>query len=235
VERPKRGVAVKVSGDFACFSRPELKVERVSYDVMTPSAARGVLEAIFWKPEFRYEVREIHVLKLGTKLSVLRNEMKHRQGRQPVVLDQNKRVQRTSLILKDVEYVIRAELVMRDGREPGGYLDQFNRRMKSGQCHHMPYLGTRECAASFEPPDKGDSGDERNPGLTLHLGNMLLDLAYVEKAGEKNQFRRGLDEDARWVSGIATPVIFDAWIEGGVMKIPREKYAEVYALESGHV
>ena len=140
----ERGVAVKIFGDYACFSRPEFKVERVSYPVITPSAARGVLEAVFWKPEIRYQVREIHVLKLGSQASILRNEIEDRQGAVPIVA-QNKRQQRTSLVLKNVEYVIRAEIYMRSHvtAEIGKYLDQFNRRVEKGQCHHTPCLGTR--------------------------------------------------------------------------------------------
>src|SRR4051812_209131 len=118
-----RGIAVKVSGEYACFSRAEFKVERVSYPVITPSAARGVLEAIFWKPEIRYKVREIHVLRLGSTVSILRNEVTDRGG---PFRAQDKRVQRTSLVLRDVAYVIRAEFAIRShiSAEPGKYLDQ---------------------------------------------------------------------------------------------------------------
>jgi CRISPR-associated protein Cas5d len=224
---------VKVWGDYACFTRPELKVERVSYDVITPSAARGVLEAIFWKPEFRFEVREIHVLKLGTKISILRNELETRQTREPILIGE-KRAQRTSLVLRDVAYVIRAELNMRNGGEAGGYLDQFNRRIEAGQCHHMPYLGTREFAAAFEPPGPEDCGERRNPGLTLHLGTMLFDQAYMERRGEKNQFWKGTGQARRLVSGATVAVMFAATIERGVIAVPREKYKELYALENGH-
>ncbi len=183
MDRPRRGVAVKVFGEYACFSRPEFKVERVSYPVVTPSAARGILEAIFWKPEFRYEIREIDVLKLGTQVSILRNEIADRQSQRPIMIEKN-RQQRTSLILKDVEYVIRAELALRKpGAEAGGYLDQFNRRIEAGQCHHRPCLGTREFAAAFEPASSDDCGERRNPQLTMHLGNMLFEIAFVEDRG----------------------------------------------------
>src|ERR1035438_6706512 len=102
-------VSVKVWGDYACFSRPEFKVERVSYPIITPSAARGVLEAIYWKPAFRYEIRRIHVLKLGSQTTILRNEIEERQGDKPFRVEE-KRQQRTSLILTDVEYMIEAEI-----------------------------------------------------------------------------------------------------------------------------
>src|SRR4051812_15846567 len=96
---------VRLGADLACFSRPELKVERVSYPVMTPSAARGVLEAIFWKPEIRWEIREIRLLKPIRFITLLRNELDRRQGGGPIFVEEQ-RQQRSSLILKDVEYVV---------------------------------------------------------------------------------------------------------------------------------
>jgi CRISPR-associated protein Cas5d len=234
--RPKRGVAVKVFGDYACFSRPEFKVERVSYPVITPSAARGILEAIFWKPEFRYEIREIHILKLGTQISIMRNEIADRQSREPIVIER-KRQQRTSLILKDVAYVIRAELLLRSAEaEAGGYLDQFNRRIEKGQCQHMPCLGTREFAAAFEPPDDDDCGERRNPALTLNLGNMLFEIAYVEdqRAKKDDRFWKGWGKARRLVRGRAVPLFFNAWIQRGVLSVPPEEYARLHALETGH-
>ncbi|MBC7093702.1 type I-C CRISPR-associated protein Cas5, partial [Candidatus Bipolaricaulota bacterium] len=119
---------VRIWGEYACFSRPEFKVERVSYPVITPSAARGILEAILWKPEFRYEVRRIGVLKLGTQTAILRNELEDRQGNTPIFVE-DKRQQRSSLILKDVDYLVEAEMVLRShATDPlPKYLDQFRR------------------------------------------------------------------------------------------------------------
>src|ERR1700677_2302927 len=123
-------VSVKVWGDYACFSRPEFKVERVSYPIITPSAARGVLEAIYWKPAFRFQIRRIHVLQQGSQMTILRNEISERQGKKPLQVEE-KRQQRTSLILKNVAYIIEAEIVLRPfARDAiGSYLDQFNRKV----------------------------------------------------------------------------------------------------------
>jgi len=229
-----RGVAVKVWGDYACFSRPEFKVERVSYPVITPSAARGVLEAIFWKPEIRYEVREIGVLSIGTQAAILRNEISERQGAGPLVA-QEIRQQRTSLVLKNVAYVVRAEVALRAHArtEVGGYLDQFNRRVEKGRCHHTPCLGTRECAAFFEAPRANDSADSR---IDLPIGQMLFDIAFVE-AAEGPEDLCFLKHDAagvRKVHGRAVPLFFDARVSEGVLTVPREKYVELYAMEAGH-
>ncbi|MGO9229358.1 MAG: type I-C CRISPR-associated protein Cas5c [Bryobacteraceae bacterium] len=231
---PKRGVAAKVFGDYACFSRPEFKVERVSYAVPTPSAARGILEAIFWKPEFRYEIREIHILKFGTQVSILRNEIADRQSRKPITVE-HARQQRTSLILKDVAYVIRAELVLRSVEaEPGKYLDQFNRHLEKGQCHHTPCLGTREFAAAFEPAGDDDCGERQNPGLTLNLGNMLFEIAYVEGGECEGKFWKGWGEARQEVDGHAVPLFFNASIQQGVLSVPREEYKRLYAMEAGN-
>ncbi len=234
MNRPKKGVAVKVFGDYACFSRPEFKVERVSYEVPTPSAARGILEAIFWKPEFRYEIREIHILKLGTKVSILRNEISERQSRKPITVEHS-RQQRTSLILRDVAYVIRAELVLGSVEaEPGKYLDQFNRHLERGQCHHTPCLGTREFAAAFEPPDDDNCGERQNPGLTLNLGAMLFEIAYVKGGESELQFWKGSGQDRQIVNGHAVPLFFNASIERGVISVSGEEYKRLYALEDGN-
>src|SRR5436309_2396620 len=108
----ERLVSVRVWGKYACFTRPEFKVERVSYPVITPSAARGLLEAIFWRPEVRYEIRRIGILALGSQTTILRNEISERQGRSPIVVEA-KRQQRSSLVLKDVNYVIEAAVELR--------------------------------------------------------------------------------------------------------------------------
>jgi len=236
MDRRTKGVAVKVFGDYACFSRPEFKVERVSYPVMTPSAARGVLEAIFWKPEFRYEIREIRVLRLGTQMAILRNEIATRQSREPIVIE-DKRQQRTSLMLKNVAYAIRAEIVLHAHVTcgPGKYLDQFRRRVEKGQCHHTPYLGTRECSAYFEPPN-GDPVDEQLRDRSMDFGQMLFDIAYIEaRTKPENQltFLRSFADGQREVSGYASALFFHARLENGVLRVPPEKYGELYQREAG--
>ncbi|MFZ2088825.1 MAG: type I-C CRISPR-associated protein Cas5c [Desulfobaccales bacterium] len=223
---------LKVSGEFACFSRPEFKVERVSYPVMTPSAARGVLEAIFWKPEFRWEVREIQVLRHGGEFVILRNELEERQGQTPVFVE-DKRQQRASLILKDVSYLIAAYLRLAPhAKAPlAKYLSQFERRLERGQCHHPPYLGTREFAAAFEPAD----GAEDPRPWDQDLGTMLFDLAFREDA-QRNEmtFHRHGPDGAREAKGYAEALFFKAQLSSGVLKVPAEKYQELYRLEGFH-
>lgn len=226
-------IAVKIWGDYACFSRPEFKVERVSYPVITPSAARGVLEAIFWKPEFRYEIREIGVLKLGTTVSILRNELSDRQGKEPIFVEEQ-RQQRTSLVLKDVAYVIRAEMVLRShATDPVyKYLDQFRRRVKRGQYHRTPYLGTREFVAYFEPSSEEDVPEP----VDLDLGLMLFDIAFVpsEERAELEFIRHG-PEGPKLVKGYTQALFFHARVEKGWLRVPPEKYRELYRLEETHV
>lgn len=209
-------LAVKVWGPLACFTRPEMKVERVTYEVMTPSAARGVLEAIFWKPEFRWQVRAIEVLRPIQRQSILRNEVKSKAAVQTVrkwadgddrgFFADDDRTQRHTLALRDVAYVIRAGIVLRDhaDADEAKYRDQFRRRVARGQCFHRPYLGCREFAADFGEP----TGDEQPINRTEDLGRMLLDLRYDDKSG-----------------GRTVPTFFPARLERGVLTVPAEAYA----------
>jgi len=225
-------IEARVSGRYACFTRPELKVERVSYPVITPSAARGVLEAIFWKPEFRYEIREIGIVSMGSQTSILRNEVDARQGKTPILVERH-RQQRSSLVLKDVAYVIRAEMVLRDhATDPiYKYRDQFNRRLDRGQCHHTPYLGTREFVADVEPPNDGVP-----EALTLDLGTMLFDLAYVEDpVRDELEFIRHDGDGGHLVNGYVHPLFFSARIESGWLRVPPTKYEQLRRLEAGDV
>ena len=157
---------VKVWGERACFTRPETKVERVSYSVMTPSAARGILEAIFWKPEFFWQVREIQVLKPIRHFSILRNEVNDRMSHKAAQRwmkegggyfadEREHRAQRHTLGLYDVSYVIRADVALKPdvSYSEAKYRDQFRRRVKRGRCYHRPYLGCREFAAEFTEPE----------------------------------------------------------------------------------
>jgi CRISPR-associated protein Cas5d len=229
----RAAVSVKVWGDYACFSRPEFKVERVSYPMITPSAARGVLEAIFWKPEFRYEIRAIGVIKLGSQVTILRNEIDRKQGRAPFFVEEA-RQPRSSLILKDVAYLIQAEMVLRDHASDPiyKYCDQFNRRTERGQCHHTPYLGTREFVAFFAPPD----GEQPDSSLNLDLGLMLFDLAFVESQERiELEFIQQGPSGPRQVQGYAQAIFFPAKLERGWLRVPREKYEELYRLEGKHV
>jgi CRISPR-associated protein Cas5d len=223
-------IRLRVWGEYACFSRPEFKVERVSYPVITPSAARGVLEAVFWKPEIRYEIRRIGILKLGTQTVILRNELEDRQGNKPIFIE-DKRQQRSSLILKDVEYLIEADAVLRSHAiDPiGKYLDQFNRKAEKGQCHHTPYLGTREFAAAFEPVN-----GKAPPPLDLLIGSMLFDIAFVENASRvEMEFKRPKRDEP--TKGYAQALFFDAAVREGWLEMPPEKYREIYRLEGDYV
>ena len=208
-------LAVKVWGAFGCFTRPEMKVERVTYPVMTPSAARGVLESIFWKPEVSWQVEEIWVLKPIRYFSILRNEVKNlasaRNARDwaknggGFFADED-RAQRHTLALRDVAYVIRANMTLRPHAtdDIAKYRDQFRRRVRGGRCFARPYLGCREFAADFAEPD----GGERPIDLTDGLGPMLLDLDYPADG-----------------AGPAQPRFFPAALDGGVLRVPSELYS----------
>ena len=186
-------IHLHISGDLACFTRPEMKVERVSYDVITPSAARGVLEAIYWKPEIRWVIERIHVLRpirwttlrrneVGAKASAAaaRSAMKAGRGNLGITVE-DERQQRASTLLRDVAYVIQARFDILSGpRAPGKHLDQFNRRAKKGQCFHHPYLGCREFLADFEPADPADlPGCPEELKGEIDLGWTMLDFDYT--------------------------------------------------------
>src|SRR4051794_34235600 len=192
------GVRLHVSGERACFTRPEMKVERVSYDVMTPSAARGILEAIHWKPAIVWTIDRIHVLKpirfqsfrrneVGVKMSADKAKSAMRSGSTAglgLVIEDN-RQQRATTLLVDISYVIEAHFDLtakaEEGDTPAKHLSMFNRRAASGQCFHQPCLGTREFPADFrllgesEPlPPSLLPEDQRN----RDLGWMLYDIDF---------------------------------------------------------
>jgi len=184
-----RVVRVKLMGDFACFTRPDLKVERMTYPCMTPSAARGILDSILWKPEFQWYVRKIIVLKPVRFATIKRNEINTKQGRSPIVIEE-KRAQRNSVVLRDVAYIIEASIYQKqasDRNKPGKYIGRkgvdadndgmFIRRVKKGQCWRRPYLGVREFSAEFTEPD----GNEKPIKETIPIGSMLFDIFYDEK------------------------------------------------------
>ena len=188
---------LKVSGANACFTRPEMKVERVSYDVMTPSAARGILEAILWKPAIRWRVLRIDVLNPVKWESVRRNEvgcvvpagtvksvMKKGSGELGFFVEEQ-RQQRAGLFLKDVAYVIHAEFEMTDKAGPDDNVVKFEqmfiRRASSGQCFHRPYFGCREFPVEFEFVPK-DSEGPKCIADSKDLGWMLYD---IERSGDE--------------------------------------------------
>lgn len=180
------GIKLRVWGEYACFTRPEMKVERVSYDVMTPSAARGILEALYWKPAIRWVVDRIHVMKPIRFENIRRNEVKKKASRNRVLYSSEERAQRAALLLKDVEYIIEAHFVMTDKRGPEDSPEKhYNitlRRARQGQCFHRPYFGNREFPVHFELLE----GDEVPVSPVHHgetdLGYMLLDQTFTLNA-----------------------------------------------------
>lgn len=185
-------VTVRVRGEFACFTRPETKVDRVSYPVMTPPAAQGIVEAIFWKPEITWQVQAIDVLAPIRWITVRRNEVKHRQwSRSPMTVDED-RTQRSSVLLRDVDYVITAEPIPRPHvahEDPQKYRAQFLRRVERGQCFHRPYLGIREYAATFEPP-----GSYERISQSFDIGPMILGIFTPDGAVDPTFFHARLDQ-----------------------------------------
>lgn len=188
---------LKVWGRNACFTRPEMKVERVSYDVMTPSAARGLLEAILWKPAIRWKVTQIDVLRPIKWESVRRNEIGAVMSpRTNGLFIEEQRQQRAGLFLRDVAYTIHAyfELTEKAGNEDTvvKFQEMFLRRTDKGQCFHRPYLGCREFAAEFEVFTNGKPLPEPIPE-TRDLGWMLYDMDFSGTEPMPRFFRASLD------------------------------------------
>ena len=191
------GVKVRVWGDYALFSRPELKVERCSYDVITPSAARGILEAIFWHPGLRWKIDKIHVRKPIQFTSVRRNEVKskisankvlqvYNGADKPLYISSKQNIaQRASLLLRDVEYVIEAHFEMtkkaNDTDNPGKFKDITVRRLRKGECFQMPYFGCREFPANFCLWEEGEIETAYKDVEEKDLGLMLYDMDYSNK------------------------------------------------------
>jgi CRISPR-associated protein Cas5d len=190
---------LEVWGPMACFTRPELKVERVSYDVITPSAARAIFEAIFWKPAIHWQVTKIEVLNPIKWISVRRNEVGAVASKNPIFIEE-KRQQKNTLLLEDVRYRIYAKLVfvpqwkrnesknplidteeselLRKDENPGKYNAMFERRAKKGQCFNQPYLGTREFSASFRLVNPETESLTEPISETRDLGIMLYDMDF---------------------------------------------------------
>lgn len=185
-----------VWGDAACFTRPEMKVERVSYEVMTPSAARGVLEAILWKPQMRWRVRAIDVLKPIRFGQIRRNEVASKASPRKIIVADEDRQQRAMLYLVDVSYVIHAdiELTAKAGADDtlAKYRAMFERRASTGQCFQRPVLGTREFAADFQLLAPDESGPSAVPD-TKGLGFMFLDFDHSTEPWTPQFFPARLD------------------------------------------
>lgn len=229
----KSSIILEVTGDYALFSRPEMKVERVSYDVITPSAARGILEAIYWKPQIRWLIDRITVLKPISFTNIRRNEISKKASNPTaamvteggsdtlgIYVDQE-RQQRASLLLRDVRYLIHASVHIFDTRmERGGekvpanqaagkHLEMFKRRARKGQAFHQPYFGCREFPVAF----------------TLHDDDTLLPTPHESLRGEKDLgfMLHDLEFDQNPKTKAVkstTPHFFRAQMKDGVIEVP---------------
>ena len=206
-------IQLEVWGPYALFSRPELKVEKVSYDVPTPSAARGIVEAVYFHPGLRWHIGRIYVLNPISFTSIRRNEVLSKisarnvrqaaqGGRQELYLAAPQEiVQRSSLLLQDVHYVIEAHFEMTSkaapSDNPGKFQDIVTRRMEKGQCYTTPYLGCREFSASFR---RWAGGPIKTIHETRDLGLMLYDFDYTDPQN-------------------ITPTYFRAKLENGILNV----------------
>ena len=207
---------LEIWGDFACFTRPEMKVERVSYDVITPSAARNIFQSIFWKPAIEWVITRIEVINPIKWFSIRRNEVGKigagNAGASPIIATEN-RQQKNSLMLRDVRYRIYAKMVYippkrRKGEQkhtsggdenPAKYQAMFERRASKGQCFTTPYLGTRECSASFKLLDDDFKSGSDILQESKDLGIMLYDMNFLNPTDINPMFFR-----ANMVNGIIT-------------------------------
>ncbi len=217
-------IKLEVWGEYALFTRPEMKVERVSYDVMTPSAARGLIEAIYWHPGMRWCIDRIHVCAPIRFTNLRRNEVKSTipartvhavmaQGKGELYLSTSKDIQqRAALLLRDVHYVIEAHFEMTEkaapGDNPGKFQDIVKRRIQKGQFYHQPCFGCREFPAQFRlcgevPPCPAELKGPRD------LGWMLYDMDYTDSEN-------------------ITPLFFRATLQNGVMEVPPRDSEEVH-------
>jgi CRISPR-associated protein Cas5d len=219
-----KSYCLEVTGDFACFTRPEMKVERVSYDVITPSAARAVFEAILWKPAIRWRVRKVEVLNPIRWISLRRNEVssvvsvanvKKAMGGGVVDLsiyvgDSSERAQRAGLFLRDVAYRLHADLEVLPSaganNPPPKFWEMFERRASKGQCVNQPYLGCREFACNFRLVKEGEPATPI--AETRDLGWMLHDMDFENAADPKPRF-------------------FRAELKAGVLAVPDAESPEV--------
>lgn len=216
------GFCLEVSGDFACFTRPEMKVERVSYDVITPSAARAIFEAILWKPAIEWHIHKIEVLKPVRWVNIRRNEVgavlpvgnikkAMNGGALPALYIEEARQQRAGLFLRDVAYRIHGRFSLTAKAGPtdnaGKFADMFKRRAKKGQCFNQPYLGCREFSCNFhlvEDVKQHEPAIDESRGL----GWMLYDMNYQNSAEPM-------------------PLFFNADMKVGVIDVPDKQSEDV--------
>ena len=228
---------LEVGGDYACFTRPEMKVERVSYDIITPSAARGIFQAIFWKPAINWLIKKIEVLNEIRFISVRRNELNVAMSSSSdgiFIDDMQNRAQRAGLLLYDVKYRIHAEMEfippdkrpgvtrpvaddlvteeervdLKKDENPGKYHGIFERRVKKGQCFTYPYLGCREFSCGYFRLIENPNEGASAIDVTRDLGFMLYDLDFSDASNPQ-------------------PAFFRAQLNRGVMLVPSWDSAEV--------
>jgi len=206
-------ICLHVWGDYACFTRPEMKVERVSYDVITPSAARGILAAVHWKPAIRWVIDKIYVLKPIRFESVRRNElggkisagkvsgaMKRKSVADLYTLIEDDRQQRAATVLKNVAYVIEAHITLTaqagEADNITKHIEMFTRRARKGQCFQQPCLGVREFPADFALIDEGEPlppSELLTSEVNRDLGWMLHDIDF-EHGNTPHFFRAEMKE-----------------------------------------
>jgi CRISPR-associated protein Cas5d len=211
---------IRAHGPLACFTRPELKVERISYPVITPSAARGLLEAVLWKPAIAWHIRRIKVLTKIAFTSFRRNEVNSRAvspglsviqsgGQLNHFFAEDDRAQRNTVALRDVDYVVAASFSLTAKAGPSDniakFVEMFQRRVEKGQHFHQPYFGCREFIANIDPA----TGAESSIQESRDLGLMLWDIAFVPSANR--------------------PIFFHAVLENGVLAVPENPETEVVA------
>jgi len=217
-----KNFCLEVAGDFACFTRPEMKVERVSYDVITPSSARSIFEAILWKPAIRWHVHKIEVMRPIKWINLRRNEvgkvmpkinptLAMKTGNILSLNIEDARQQRAGLFLRDVKYRLHASFEMTDragkGDTPIKFSEMFERRASKGQCFNQPYLGCREFSAAFHLIDS-DAEMDSPIAENRDLGWMLYDLDYSNASDPK-------------------PLFYRASLENGVVHVPAYDSEEV--------
>ena len=216
------GFCIEVTGDFACFTRPEMKVERVSYDVITPSAARAIFESILWKPAIEWHIHKIEVLKPVRWVNIRRNEVgavlpvgnigkAMKGGALPALYIEETRQQRAGLFLRDVTYRLHGSFSLTEkagaSDNAAKFVDMFKRRARKGQCFNQPYLGCREFSCNFRLVE---DIEQEMPAIDENrtLGWMLYDMDYQSSAAP-------------------TPLFFNAVMENGVIEIPARHSEEV--------
>jgi CRISPR-associated protein Cas5d len=217
VQNQSPPLRIRARGQLACFTRPELKVERVSYPVITPSAARGLLEAVLWKPAISWRIERIHVLNEIRFTSFRRNEVNTRaaspamatisgEGPAPTYFADEDRAQRNTVALRDVDYVVQARFRLTERASPdetvAKFVEMFERRLRKGQHFHQPYFGCREFPANVMPADGAPPpvADNREIGL------MLWDIAFQP--------------------GKNRPLFFSARLVNGVLDVPERPITE---------